>query len=339
MSDAELANTLADIEKKKHTSKVLKVREKPLEGIQKSNLIVFDRAHFERQSQELRKQKPRREEGYDGPTMSPPPRLEDIYTHRCPDCHHLVNLTNIHGYKRLELTNSYDVKEVPCPTCSPTVKRYQNGLKVSVWIKNLVHDHIFTDSCNFPDDAGDLSFTEFDVLTNVDRDAGQVMQSFAEGKINEVFLCGDTGVCKTGLAISALHEIKSSGTDCLMITMKKYLDMLREDNARSKRGEEQSHIYQIVRSIPVLLVDDLGVERITETGFAVEETQGLIADRHSLGLRTVITSNMDLDDLNQYWTMKTYANYKVQPGKRVVSRLAGWYKIVPVGGMDQRMMK
>lgn len=336
ISDAELANVIADIEQKKQRSKAARARETPLESIKQNNILVFDREHFQRRSEELRNKKHHREEGYDGPTMSPPPRMDDKYTHVCQDCHYQVNVFDIHGYKRVEVTNSYDVREVPCPTCSPVVKRYQNSLRARAWIKNLVHERVFTDICNFPDDADSLSFTEFDLLEHTDRSARAIMQAFASDQQKEVFLHGETGVGKTGLAISALHDIKAGGTDCLMLTTKMYLDMLREDMAKSKRGEEQSHIRQIVRAIPVLLLDDMGVERITETGFAVEETMALITDRHASGLRTVITSNMDLEDLKEYWSMETYKKYKVQPGDRIVSRLAGWYRIVVVTGIDQR---
>lgn len=335
MSDAELANVLSDIEQKKHRSQAAKKREAPIESIRENNLIIFDRNHFQRRSHDLSKQRARREEGYDGPTMSPPPRMEDKYTHRCPDCNYLVNMTDIHGYKRLEIENSYDVKNTDCPTCTPAVKRYQNSLRARGWITQLVRSHVFTDTCNLPDDADSLSFAEFDLLTDTDPDARQVMQSFAEGKENEVFLYGDTGVGKTGLAISALHEIKAHGTDCLMLTMKTYLDMLRED--MKTKSEEQRHIRQIARAVPVMLIDDLGVERITETGFAVEETMGLISDRHAMGLRTVITSNLDLEELKEYWSMESYKKYKIQPGNKIVSRLAGWYRVVHVTGIDQRI--
>lgn len=307
-----------------------------VESIKDNKLLSFDREAYQRRLQALSKKHVRREEGYDGP-MSPLPRPEEKLTHRCPNCGYMVNETDTHGWKRREVPNSYDVKPEPCPTCSPVVRLYQNGKKARRWAQTLVSTRVFTDICNLPDGARNLNFTEFDYLPGTDPAARAHMQSFVDGRINNLLLTGDTGRCKTGLAISAIHELKARGVDCLMISMKQYLDLLREDMSKAKKGEDISHIRQIVRGVHVLLIDDLGVERITETGFAVEETQAIIEDRHNLGLRTIITTNMSLKGLKAYWKMESYENYGFQPGERIVSRLTGWYKVVTVAGIDQRI--
>jgi DNA replication protein DnaC len=308
-----------------------------VESIKENKLLSLGRDDFQRRLEALSQKRPRREDDYDGPTVPPVPRPEDKYTHRCPDCGYMVNTTDIHGWKRREVPNSYDVKPEPCPTCSPIVKRYQNAKRARKWVQDLVHARIFTDTCNLPDDADGWTFAEFEFLTGADTEARDMVLQFVNGSIKNLFLHGETGVCKTGLAVSAIHELVAHGTDCLMLPMKQYLDLLREDNARSKRGEEPTHIKQITRGVEVLLIDDLGVERITETGFAVEETQGLIEDRHAMGLRTIITSNMNLYGLKEYWHMEKYEKYGFQPGARIVSRIQGWYKVVQVNGIDQRI--
>jgi hypothetical protein len=56
-----------------------------------------------------------------------------------------------------------------------------------------------------------------------------------------------------------------------------------------------------------------------------------------MGLRTIITSNMNLYGLKEYWHMEKYEKYGFQPGARIVSRIQGWYKVVSVNGIDQRI--
>jgi DNA replication protein DnaC len=335
LSDQELQNVQAQIERARQ-AKIAQKQTEPERPINAGKVLSFDRAAYMRQLQQISQKRARREENYDGP-MSPPPIPAANYTHKCPDCGYMVNQTDTHGYKRSEREHSYDVKEMPCPTCSPAVKRFQNAKKARKYVQDLVHEHIFTDVCNLPDDADGWTFNEFEYLNGADTNARDKMLQFVDGDIKNIFEHGDTGVCKTGLAVAALHELKARGVDCLMLPMKQYLDLLREESGKSKRGEPVSHIKQIARGVEVLLIDDLGVERITETGFAVEETQGLIEDRHSMGLRTIITSNMSLKGLKAYWRMDKYKEYGFQPGDRIVSRIAGWYKVVEVTGVDQRI--
>lgn len=336
MSDQDLLNVQSHIERLREE----KAQQKQAEEISHpvtpaKKILTFDREAFQRQLQESSERRRRREPEYDGP-MSPPPRPEAKYTHSCPDCGYQVNTTDTHGYKRAEKPNSYDVHAVPCPTCSPVVKRHQNAKKAKQWIQDLVHERFFTDVCNLPDDASACTFAEFQYLTEADTTARDAVVKFVGGETKELLLWGETGRCKTGLAISAIHELKAQGVSCLMLPMKQYLDLLREDNARSKKGEPSTHIRQIARGVEVLLIDDLGVDRITDSGFAVEETQGLIEDRHTMGLRTIITTNMSLTGLEHYWHMEKYNSYGFQPGARIVSRLKGWYKVVNVTGIDQR---
>jgi DNA replication protein DnaC len=339
MSDQELLNVQAHIERLRK-EKEQQQQQQPEESSQPmtstKKILEFDREAFQRQLQEFSERRRSREPEYDGP-MSPLPHPEAKYTHTCPDCGYKVNTADTHGYKRAEKPNSYDVYAIPCPTCSPVVKRHQNAKKAKQYIQDLVHERFFTDICNLPDDAASCTFAEFEYLSDADTTARDAVMKFVEGQTKELLLWGETGRCKTGLAISAIHELKAHGVSCLMLPMKQYLDLLREDNARSKKGEPSTHIRQIARGVEVLLIDDLGVDRITDSGFAVEETQGLIEDRHTMGLRTIITTNMSLAGLEQYWHMEKYEKYGFQPGARIVSRLKGWYKVVHVAGIDQRI--
>src|SRR5271165_3367996 len=136
LSDQELHNILAQIERQKQASAEARSPE-PATMERAGKVLSFDRAAYMRQLQDISEKRARREPEYDGP-MSPPPLAQVAYTHCCPDCGYMVNETDTHGYKRAEKANSYDVKEQPCPTCSPAVKRFQNAKKSRRYIQDLV---------------------------------------------------------------------------------------------------------------------------------------------------------------------------------------------------------
>jgi hypothetical protein len=46
---------------------------------------------------------------------------------------------------------------------------------------------------------------------------------------------------------------------------------------------------------------------------------------------------MSLQGLKAFWYMEKYEAYGFQPGDRIVSRITGWYKVVEVTGVDQRI--
>ena len=79
--------------------------------------------------------------------------------------------------------------------------------------------------------------------------------------------------------------------------------------------------------MPLLALDDLGLERRTDWG--VEEISALIDGRTAAGLPTVITSNYSLGELATLWGGVD--------GARAASRIAGACERIAVGGPDRRL--
>lgn len=243
----------------------------------------------------------------------------------CNTCHMPTDGKTYYGYMRTKFGET-----VACPTCSPSVMRATQKKNATKYIADLVKESIFRNLQNLPSEAPDLTMTRFP--GRGDQQARQAVQDFVNGDYNEIMLTGLAGRGKTGLAIAAVNDLRESGEQVLFLPVKQYIDLLQANF----KAEHDNHIKTIACSVEVLVLDDLGTERVTESGFSVEEFQYLVDERHARGLRTLITTNMTLQGLGVYWRMKKYEDTGFQPGERLVSRLGGWYKQVSVGGEDLR---
>ena len=97
--------------------------------------------------------------------------------------------------------------------------------------------------------------------------------------------------------------------------------MSRENFAREKDEAAQEHIAR-AGSCETLILDDLGTEFVTE--YTRSALFSLISNRLSLGLSTIISSNLSLNQIKQIY------------GERISSRLWGEYLLLPFYGGDLR---
>lgn len=258
------------------------------------------------------------------PEIAPP--TSDEYT--CEHCGQSVSESgNYHGWFR-----GPDGQPVECPVCSKPVIRARNRRKADTYLRALVHDGALLDTVNLPVDAHLCSLAKYPGK----QEYIGLIQEFIDGDATELFFTGLTGRGKTGLAISAVHEIWKQRKQVLFMPMERYLDLLKEN---FRDGAQPNHIKQILTSVEYLVIDDIGAGVLSEasTGFAVKETQDLIEARHAAGLHTLITSNLTVDGLGAYWYMAKYERAGFQPSARIVSRLKGWYRVVEIKGNDLRI--
>ena len=125
------------------------------------------------------------------------------------------------------------------------------------------------------------------------REAHRVCSTFAGQPAGWILLAGNTGCGKTHLASAIANELAASQTPVLMLTVPSLLDRLRATFAPDV-PHSFSEMYNLVESVDVLVLDDLGAQR--STPWATDKLFQLLNERHVRELPTVITTNLSLRD-------------------------------------------
>ncbi|MBQ7950239.1 MAG: ATP-binding protein [Clostridia bacterium] len=132
---------------------------------------------------------------------------------------------------------------------------------------------------------------------------------------------GPTGTGKTFLSSCIAKEFLDSGHFVLYYTATKLFNII--DEAKFHREDTEAvELAEMLTECDLLIVDDLG----TEYAFLYPQSRlfDILDTRTVQGKRTVISTNMDLSELNQ----------KYSP--RIVSRILGNYEIFVFQGKDLR---
>ena len=119
--------------------------------------------------------------------------------------------------------------------------------------------------------------------------------AFAETPEGRLLLSGDTGCGKTHLAVAIAGYRISSGSPALFTIVPDLLDHLRA-TFRPTSSVDYDQLFEQVRSVPLLLLDDLGSE--SSTPWAQEKLYQIIVHRHNARLPTVMTTTVDPDTLS-----------------------------------------
>lgn len=105
-----------------------------------------------------------------------------------------------------------------------------------------------------------------------------------------MMLWGDNGRGKTSLAVFVAKEVRRTGASVMMVTAASLLD------ARLSDGEE---LVTRANTVDFLLIDDLGKEHASKSGFSDRMFENLFRTRGSNRLTTWVTTNMGRDGLSE----------------------------------------
>lgn len=138
-----------------------------------------------------------------------------------------------------------------------------------------------------------------------------------------IYAWGNAGTGKTVFACSAIRALiqKHSILSIKFISSPKLIMELQD--LYCKEGESAWDYLQEITTESVLVLDDLGAEKITS--FVRQALYYLINEREQWQRQTIITSNYSLEQLDEYID------------GRISSRIAGMCKVVQFQGKDRRI--
>jgi DNA replication protein DnaC len=139
-----------------------------------------------------------------------------------------------------------------------------------------------------------------------------------------LYFCGDVGTGKTHLAVAVMNELMSKRrVPSLFVTVPELLDNLR--GAYNDPGRNLDEWMAAVKNADLLLLDDLGSERVTE--WVQERLFVVVNHRYREVLPTIFTSNVGPKDL------------AAQLGERTASRVIAMCDWISLEGEDYREME
>lgn len=150
-------------------------------------------------------------------------------------------------------------------------------------------------------------------------------ESFPDYACDNLFLYGGTGLGKTFFSGCIAKTVAGKGRWTVYVPAGElFADYEAVKFGRDDGGEAQRRVERYQRC-DLLVLDDLGSEMVTP--FVQSALYQLLNERMNRRLRTVISSNLTMDDVR--------ARYSPQ----VASRLEGEYHALPFFGKDIRLQK
>ncbi len=224
-----------------------------------------------------------------------------------------------HGYDTHYLEDYFE-----CPLCrdegfvnGEPCECYQKLIREEAYlISNLAH-RIQTE--NFGTFSLDIH-SERRYIESIVQKAKQYCKKESSVKKNLLF-SGPTGTGKSFLSSCIAKEFLDSGHFVLYLSATKMAELLEAQKFRREDTESLEYA-QYVETCDLLILDDLGTEYAF--GYPQSRMFDLLEQRMIDGKRTVISTNLSLNELNQ----------KYSP--RFVSRILGNYEILIFKGDDLR---
>lgn len=148
-------------------------------------------------------------------------------------------------------------------------------------------------------------------------------KTYADGfrlPFKSVFMLGGTGLGKTHLSLCIANEVLSKGFTVIYGSAPELFRKVEQEHFGRSEGDTASALQEA----QLLILDDLGAE--FESKFYTAALYGILNNRLSASLPTIINSNCNFPELNRRY------------GERITSRLASMERLLFVG-KDIRIQK
>lgn len=185
-----------------------------------------------------------------------------------------------------------------CKKCNDT--GYINGRYCSCLIHEI--NSILKQESGF-DKLEDFDKKDFSIFENADfmKKLYNLMKDWCHSKFDKtlIFLAGDTGVGKTHLIKCMANElIKLNHVVLLTSSFAMHQDFVKSYSTRDL--DEKSNLLDRYLNSEILFIDDLGTE-LRQPNITINYLYQVINERKMKKLPTIITSNLDLYEIKDYY--------------------------------------
>ncbi len=130
-----------------------------------------------------------------------------------------------------------------------------------------------------------------------------VAEYVARGEAPGLMFMGPVGSGKTFLACAVANALTEQDKQILFLVVPDLLDELRATFGKKYPENTEQDLLDAARSVPVLILDDLGAHNYTE--WTRNRIFSIINYRMNHSLPTVITTNLDINELDSYLGERT----------------------------------
>lgn len=228
----------------------------------------------------------------------------------CPTCKCAISDEKMHGWVRSDFGahTGWKAQILPCPTCSDLAIAQVRREQIDRLLGNS-HLPVYARDWNFATTPGGVDLNAVATCANFSNQQGKPSHG--------LYIYGDPGVGKTGLAISIIQAVMARGIDAMFIRSIDLMNRLRDAIAHGTHDGDD--LLALVKRVAWLALDDLATER--PTPYVLEQLYAIIEDRRSSGLYTVFTSNYSTRELEAQWRPDTVRAGAFHAGKRITERL------------------
>lgn len=255
-----------------------------------------------------------------------------------------ASLLTVHGYSTNYLEDVYE-----CQFCLDKGYIEEDGLYVKCGCHSqLIINELFekSNACIYGNEIFEnfnLDFYEDDV--NLKRHGMEIsprhqmqfildncikfVEDFTNVNVKNMVFTGNAGLGKTYLCNAIAINLLNKGFSVIYLSAPELFSRIVTFSINSEQKEENIEIRKMIFGCDLLIIDDLGTEKQTETRYSelleILNFRG-IKNRKSSS-KTIISTNLDMKNIYEYY------------GERVASRLIGEFEVYRFIGEDIRLQK
>lgn len=166
-----------------------------------------------------------------------------------------------------------------------------------------------------------LGFSPYENIRSVYRLCEEFAHDFDIIDKN-LFFTGGCGLGKTFLSSAIANFLIDKGKDVLYVSANSLFPILEDLHFNRDVNEKNQYLVEHIMECELLILDDLGAEFVTP--FTSAELFRIINNRLLNGLKNIISTNMDLNELKKRYS------------ERIYSRIIGSFDVVGFFGDDIR---